>query len=44
MIGDNESNFPHKSLLAKDKLQIFVKRLQIIYQHVLSYQKPSYLR
>ena len=42
MIGDNESNFPHKLLLGK--LQIFVKLLQIIYQHKLSYQKLSYLR
>ena len=42
MIGDNESNFPHKLLLTK--LQIFRKRLQIIYQQILSYQKLNYLR
>ena len=40
MIGDNETNFPHKLLLT----QIFVKLLQIIHQQILSYQKLNYLR
>ena len=43
MIGNNETNFPHK-LLLNQKSQIFVKPLQIIYQQILSYQKHSYLR
>ena len=37
MTGDNESDFPHKVLLTTDKLQIFVKLLQIISQQILSY-------
>ena len=37
MIGDNESDFPHKVLLTTEKLQIFVKLLQIISQQILSY-------
>ena len=46
MIGnsDVENNFPHKLLLTNDMLQVFVKRLQIIHQLILSYQKPNYLR
>ena len=45
MIGDNETNIPHKSLLKLiNKLRIFVKLLQIIYQQILSYQKFKYLR
>ena len=43
MIGDDETNFPHKLLLI-DLLQIFVKPLQIIYQLILNYQKLKYLR
>ena len=35
MIGDDESNFPHKLLLTNR---------QIIYQPILSYQKLNYLR
>ena len=35
MIGDNETNFPHKLLLT----QIFVKLFQIIHQQILS--KPQ---
>ena len=42
MIGDNETNFPHKLLLTNR--QVFLKLLQIIYQLILSYQKLSYLR
>ena len=37
MIGDNETNFPHKLLI--DKFQIFVKPLQLIHQLNLNYQK-----
>ena len=44
MIGDNESNFPHKLLLTNRQVGIFVKPLQIIYQQILSYRKLSYLR
>ena len=44
MIGDNDTNFPHKLLLTKDKLQVFVKLLQIIYEQISSYQKLNYLR
>ena len=43
MYPDDETNFPHKLLLT-DKLQIFLKLLQIIYQLILSYQKLDYLR
>ena len=43
MVGDDETNFPHIINLI-DKLQIFVKPLQIIYQLILSYQKLKYLR
>ena len=44
MIGDNESNFPHKLLLTTRQVSVFVKLLQIIHQPTLSYQKLSYLR
>ena len=46
MVGnsDNAINFPHKLLLTIDKLQIFVKLLQIIHELVLSYQNLNYLR
>ena len=46
MIGnsDDKINFPDELLLTDSKLQIFVKLLQIIYQLILSYQKPIYLR
>ena len=46
MIGNSndKTNFPHELLLIIDKLQIFVKLLQIIYQLRLSYQKLNYLR
>ena len=44
LIGDNESDFPHKVLLTTDKLKILVKLLQIIYQQILSYQRLSYLK
>ena len=44
MIGDNETNFPHKLLLTNRKVANFVKLLQIIHQLMLSYQKFNYLR
>ena len=44
MVGDDETNFPHIIINLIDKLQIFVKPLQIIYQLILSYQKLKYLR
>ena len=37
MVGDDETNLPHKLLLKIDKLQIFVKPLQVIYQLILIY-------
>ena len=40
IIGNNETNFPHKLLLTNR--QVFLKLLQIIYQLILSYQKLSY--
>ena len=42
MVGDDETNFPHIIINLIDKLQIFVKPLQIIYQLILSYQKVHY--
>ena len=36
MIGDDETNFPYKLLLTNRQV---AKRLQIIYQQILSYQK-----
>ena len=44
MVCADKTNFPHKLLLANDKLQIFVKPWQIIYQLILSYQKLKFLR
>ena len=44
MIGDNGNNFPHKLLLTNREVEDFRKALQIIYQHISSYQKLSYLR
>ena len=40
MIGDNETNFPHKLLLTNRQV---VKLLQVIYHLILSYQKLKYL-
>ena len=44
MIGnsDDETNFPHKSLLTNRQLANL--RQAFIYQPILSYQKPSCLR
>ena len=48
MVGDDETNLPQIFLINYyqliDKLQIFIKPLQIIYQLILSYQKLKYLR
>ena len=44
MIGDNETNLPHKLLLMLDKSQIFVKLLLINHQLISNYQKRDYLR
>ena len=41
--SDHETHFPHKLLLI-DKLQIFVKLLQLIHQLILSYQQLSCLK
>ena len=38
IIGDDETNFPHK------QFQIFAKLLQIIYQQISNYQQLNYLR
>ena len=40
MIGDNETNFPHKLLITNRKALL----LQIIYQQISSYQKLNYVR
>ena len=39
MIGDNETNFPHKLLLTNRQVSNLRKPLQIIYRPILSYQK-----
>ena len=46
MIGnsDDETNFPHKFLLADRQVANLVKLLQIIYQLISSYQKLNYLK
>ena len=46
MIGnsDDETNFPHKLLLADRQVANLVKLLQIIYQLISSYQKLNYLK
>ena len=48
MVGDDETNFPQIFLINYyqliDKLQIFIKPLEIIYELILSYQKLKYLR
>ena len=41
MIGDDETNFPHKLLLTNRQV---AKPLQIIYQRISNYQKLNYLR
>ena len=45
MTGDNQANFPHQLLLLTNRqVSNLRKAFQIIYQHILSYQKLSYLR
>ena len=44
MIGDNETNFPHKLLLTNRQVGNLVKLFLTIPQLILSYQKLSYLR
>ena len=46
MIGnsDDETNFPHKLLLADRQVANLVKLLQIIYQLISNYQKLNYLK
>ena len=41
MIGDDETNFSHKLLLTNRQV---ANLRQIIYQQILGYQKPNYLR
>ena len=41
MVGDYETDFPHKLLLANRQVS---NLLQIIHQLILSYQKLNYLR
>ena len=43
MIGDNETNFPHKLILTNRQVANLRKALQIIYRQILSYQKLNYL-
>ena len=42
MIGDNETNFPRKLSLTNRQVSNLRKAFQIIYQLILSYQKPNY--
>ena len=44
MIGENETNFPHKLLLTNRQVANLRKTLQIVYQQTSNYQKLSYLR
>ena len=44
MVGDNETNFPHKLLLTNRQVGNLVKLFLTIPQLILSYQKLSYLR
>ena len=44
MIGDDETNFPHKLLLTNRQVAIFVKLLLTNHQLILNYQKLKYLR
>ena len=44
MVGDNETNFPHKLLLTNRQVGNLVKLFLAIPQLILSYQKLSYLR
>ena len=44
MVGDNETNFPHKLLLTNRQVSNLRKALQTTYQLISNYQKLSYLR
>ena len=44
MIGDDETNFPHKLLLTNRQVANLRKPLQIIYQQISNYQKLNCLR
>ena len=44
MIGDNETNFPHKLLLTNRQIANLHKAFQIINQQISHYRKLSYLR
>ena len=44
MVGDNETNFPHKLLLTNRQVGNLVKFFLTIPQLILSYQKLGYLR
>ena len=44
MIGDDETNFPHKLLLTNRQVANLRKPLQIIYQQLSNYQKLNCLR
>ena len=39
-----ETNFPHKLLLTNRQVANLRKDLQVLYKHMLSYQKLNYLR
>ena len=43
MIGDNKTNFSHKLLLTNRRKVENLRKAQIIYQQILSYQKLNYL-
>ena len=44
MIGDNETNFPHKLLLTNRQVSNLRKAFEIIHQQISNYQKLYYLR
>ena len=42
--SDDETNFPHKSLVTDRQVENLRKAFAIIHQPILSYQKLNYLR
>ena len=42
MIGDNQTNFPHKLLLTNRQVSNLRKAFANPYQLISSYQKPNY--
>ena len=44
MIGDNETNVPHKLLLTDRQVSNLRKAFEIIHQQISNYQKLYYLR